>query len=60
MKTCVLLSGWVNLRSQSLKTSLKGFKFCQYADLHIASQSAFTFPKLTIETLEQGVKFEHN
>ena len=36
INVCVLLCGWVNLWSESLKTSLKGFLFCQSTVLHTA------------------------
>ena len=36
INVCVLICGWVNLQLESLKTSLKGFIFCQSTVLHTA------------------------
>ena len=42
MKTCVILSRRVNLQSQSLKKSLKGFIFRQSAGLHKREAQRFS------------------
>ena len=48
MKTCVILSRQVNLQSQSLKKSLKGFILRQSASLHKREPQRFSKKVLDI------------
>ena len=43
MKICVLLIDWVNLQSQSLKTSLKVSYFFNQSDSHLPKKNCFIY-----------------
>ena len=47
MKTCSLHYGWVNFQLQSIRTSLKGFIFCQSVGFYIKPKAEKFSKKLS-------------